>query len=126
MSTDGHKVNIKFVDIKWHLADRLSSICVEEDFLLSADLADFFDGLDDSNFIVDHNDRDHDGVWTESLLELLQVYDTIGLNRQVSHIEALLLQVTATVQDTFMVNLSSDDVFLLSVLLVELRNTLDR
>jgi hypothetical protein len=97
---------------------------VEENFILSANLSNFFDGLYDSDLVVNHNDRDDDGVRSNSLLELLQINQTIGLYGQISHIEAQFLQVTAAVKHALVVDLRSDNMFFAGILLIELCHTL--
>ena len=97
---------------------------MEENFILSANLSNFFDGLYDSDLVVNHNDRDDDGVRSNSLLELLQINQTIGLYGQISHIEAQFLQVAAAVKHALVVNLRSDNMFFAGILLIELCHTL--
>lgn len=97
---------------------------MEENFILSANLSNFFDGLYDSDLVVNHNDRDDDGVRSNSLLELLQINQTIGLYGQISHIEAQFLQVAAAVKHALVVDLRSDNMFFAGILLIELCHTL--
>ena len=97
---------------------------MEENFILSANFSNFFDGLYDSDLVVNHNDRDDDGVRSNSLLELLQINQTIGLYGQISHIEAQFLQVAAAVKHALVVDLRSDNMFFAGILLIELCHTL--
>lgn len=70
MAADRHKVDIQFININRYLSDGLRSICMKEHFSLSTYLPDLFDRLYDTDFIVNHNDRDQDSVWPDSLFEL--------------------------------------------------------
>ena len=54
MAADRHEVDIKLIDIDWNLADGLSRVGVEENFLVSAYLSNFLDGLNHTDFVVDH------------------------------------------------------------------------
>ena len=45
---DRHQVDVVLIDIDWDLAYSLCCVCMEEDFALSAHLANLLCGLDDS------------------------------------------------------------------------------
>ena len=48
VTTDGHEVNVVFIDIDGDLAHSLCCVCVEEHLALSAHLAYLLGGLDDT------------------------------------------------------------------------------
>ena len=54
MAADRHEVDIKLIDINRNLADGLGRVGVEEYFLVPAYLSDFLDGLNHTDFVVDH------------------------------------------------------------------------
>ena len=124
-----------------------SSVGVEKDLALPADLADFRDGLDDPDFVVDRHDRNEHGVFPNRSFEFLwvreatrsdtqarrarqpfethvQVQKAVGLHRQVGDIKSFLLEVSAAIQDALVLRLGGDYVLLLG--LVELGDALDR
>ena len=55
MAADRHEVDIKLIDIDGYLADGLGSVGVEKYFIGPADLPDFFDWLNHTDFVVDHD-----------------------------------------------------------------------
>ena len=97
---------------------------MEKYFILSANLSNFFYGLYDSDLVVDHNHRNDDGIRPYSLLELIQINQTICLYGQISHIEAQFLQIAAAVKHALVVDLRSDNMFFAGILLIELCHTL--
>lgn len=123
MATDRHKINIKLIDIERYFADGLCSICMEEYFVSPTNLSNFFDWLDHAYLVVHHYNRNYYRVRSYCLLKFLQVDQSICLDRQVSHIKALLFQVTAAIKHAFMIDLSSDYMFLIRVLLVKLSDS---
>ena len=92
--------------------------------MISAYASDFLNLLDDTYFIVHHNYRSHDSVRSDCLSECLQVNDSVSTDIQISDIKAFIFQMTATVQNAFMLDLGCDDVFLLRILSIELGDTL--
>jgi hypothetical protein len=54
VAADRHEVDIKFIDVNGYLADGLGRVGVEKYFLVPADLPNFFDGLNHTDFVVDH------------------------------------------------------------------------
>ena len=98
---------------------------MEENFLFPTYFSDFFNRLNNTDLIVEHNNRNQCGFGSDSIFEFLQVDDSVCLHWQVSHIKSLLFQEAATIQYTFMIDLSSDDVVFLCILFVELSHTLD-
>jgi hypothetical protein len=98
---------------------------MEENFLFPAYFSDIFNRLNNTDLIVEHNNRNQCGFGSDSIFEFLQINDSVSLHWQVSHIKSLLFQEAATIQYTFMIDLSSDDVVFLCILFVELSHTLD-
>ena len=124
VTTDGHQVDIHLINIERYLADRLGRIRVKEDLVLSAELSDFFDWLYYTDFVVNHYHRDHYCVRSNSLPQILHIEDPVCSNIQVCDLKTLILKMSATIKDAFMLNLSCNDMLLLSILSVKLRDTL--
>ena len=55
MAADRHEVDIEIINIDGYLADRLGSVGVEKYFLVPADLTDFLDWLNYTDFVVYHD-----------------------------------------------------------------------
>lgn len=123
MSTYAHNINLVGVDVDGDLSDGLGSIGVEEDLLGSTQSANLSNGLDHTNLVVDGHDGHQSSVGSNGGLQLLHVNETGGQNGQVSDLEALILQVSARVQNALVLGLGGDDVSLSA--LVEPGNTLD-
>jgi len=51
------------------------------------------------------NDRGHQSVWSDSFPQLLRVDKTVFLNWQISYFKTIILQFSARVKYTFVVNL---------------------
>jgi hypothetical protein len=146
-----HQVNLHCVDVQRDFTDGLGGVGVEKDLFGAADGADFGDGLDHADFVVDRHDRDQHGVFSDcrfqdleknvklleevggsprvaslrsaSLGAHLQIHKPIRLNRQISDIEPFLLQVPAAIQHALVFRLGSNDVLLFG--LVKLGDAFD-
>merc|ERR1719517_391398 len=119
----GHQVNVHLVHVNGELADGLGGVRVEEDLLGPAQGADLGDGLDHPDLVVHGHDGHQGGVLADLALELLQVDEAVGLDGQVSDVEALLLELPARVEDALVVGLGRYDVPLLAA--VKVRDALD-
>ena len=86
-------------------------------------MANLLDGLDDADLVVDRHDRDERSGGTQRFLELLEVDQAVGLDGEVSDLEAFLLEATARVEHTLVLGLGGDNVVLFG--LVEMGDTLD-
>lgn len=70
---------------------------MEEDFILTADLANFLDRLDDTNLVMAVDHRANESIRSDSPLEYLQVNETILLDWQVGDLKAFILELPAAV-----------------------------
>mmetsp|Transcript_26792 Transcript_26792/g.77248 ORF Transcript_26792/g.77248 Transcript_26792/m.77248 type:complete len:240 (-) Transcript_26792:5-724(-) len=100
---------------------------MEEDLALAAHLPNLREGLEGADLIVDGHHADKDGIVPHGRLELLQIHPARGaLDREVRHVESLLLQAPARVQDALVLGLGGNDVpLVLLALAVEPRDALD-
>ena len=97
-----HEVDIPLVDIDRDLSGGLCRICVEiNPTVLADDFAYFFHGLNDAGLVIDSHNGDEGRVRPNSLLEFFKTNDTILLDGEISDVEALLLQLAAGIEDTF-------------------------
>ena len=88
-----------------------------------ASLADFLHRLNHSDLIINHHNQNEPCIRSNSGSKLIQVDDPVGLHRQVGDFEALLLEVTAGIEDALVLSQGGDDVALL--VLVEVQDSLD-
>src|SRR6202044_2188643 len=102
-------------------------VAVKEDALLVAELADGLDGLDDADFVVGVHDRDQDGLvgafGDDGALEVFEVDEAVGENREIRYAEAGFLKALAGVEGSLVLGDLGDDV--VAALLVHLGDTLD-
>lgn len=98
---------------------------MEENLLASAKLANVRQRLLDTNLVVDSHDGDEAGLGPDGLLQILEVDQTVVLHGQICDLKALVLQVSAAVQDALVLRLAGDDVVLLARPLEESRHALD-
>lgn len=122
---DGHQVNVHGVNVKGDLANSLGGIGVEEDLLGPAELADFLEGLDDTNLVVHSHDTDDGGVGADGSLQLRHVDQAGALHWEIGHFETLVLKMPAAVEDTLVLCLAGDYVLLLAGPAKEPGHTLD-
>ena len=97
-----------------------------EDLVLTAERADFFQRLHDTDLVVDGHDRHEKRVFVHRLLQYLHIDEAVRLHWQVSDFETFLLQLPAAVQNALVLSLQRDDVVALFVACpIETRNSLD-
>lgn len=114
MTGDRHQVDVHLVDVYWHFSKSLRGIRVEKRLVRLADLTNFFQRLHDSDFIVDVDDRAHQSVGPHCGFHFLEINQASRkLDWEISDFEAFVLEAAAAVQDTFVVDLSRYNVFLL-------------
>ena len=85
---------------------------MEQDFIVAANLADFFQRLHSANLIVNMNDRADKSVRPDCRLENVKVHHAFGCDWQVCHLETFILELSARVKNTLMIHLSCYDVTL--------------
>ena len=68
-----HEIDIERVHVDWQLADGLDSVCVEKYFVFATDSAQFFDGLEHADFVIDHHDGGGNCVGADGSLEGFQL-----------------------------------------------------
>ncbi len=119
----GEKVDVIGLYIYRNLAHRLNGVGVEDHALLTAQLADLPDGLNDANFVVGVHDAHQDGFAVQGTLQVFDIDQAIGLDRQVGDPVAGLLQPLAGIQGGLVLGHLGNDV--VATLAVHLGNTLD-
>src|SRR6187551_2939817 len=97
---------------------------MEEDVFLAADLADFGDGLDDSDFVVGGHDADEDGRVVDGAAQFFEIYESVGAYGQVSDATAGVFEPVAGVENGFVLRDLGDDV--VAALAVGLGDALER
>ena len=94
---DGEQVDLHVLDVDRDLTHRLRGVGVEEHLVGAAHLANLFQRLDDSDFVVHRHHRNHRGFRSDRGFEFVEVDQTVGLDREVRHVPPLLLEVAARV-----------------------------
>lgn len=69
--------------------------------MLSTDRTDLFERLAHSDLVVDAHDGNEAGVLGDRIFQIVQIDETVLLNRKVGYFESALRQPAATVQNTF-------------------------
>ena len=105
-----------YVDL--HAADGLHRVGVEEHAVLLADRGQLGDGLDGADLVVGGHDGHQRGVRADGCVQLLGGHKAVLVHRQVGHLEALLLQLRAGVQDGVVLDGGCDDVAALLQVLI--------
>ena len=70
---------------------------------------DLFDWLQSADFIVCCHYRDQDGLRCDSLLQLIQIYNTIFIHIQICDLCTLFFQPFTGMQDGMMLDFGCDD-----------------
>jgi hypothetical protein len=107
---EGHEPNPHPVDIDGDLPERLCGVGVEWHALVLADAPNLLERLDDADLVVDGHDGDERRVGADGFLELGEVDQAVGADREVGDLEAFLLEVPAGVEDALVLGLGGDDV----------------
>ncbi|EDZ73557.1 hypothetical protein AWRI1631_30480 [Saccharomyces cerevisiae AWRI1631] len=82
------------------------------DLILSTNCTNFFNRLDDTDFIIDSHHRDETGIWSNGIFQFLQIDKTLIVHIQESDFKSLLHHGPCGFQDTLVFRSSGDDVFL--------------
>lgn len=114
MRRNGHQVNVHGVDIQRNLSDGLRGVSVEENLLLTAQLANLVNGLDNTNFIVDSHDTDKGSFGANGRLQVFHLDQAVVLHGEIGDIETLVLQMSAAIKHALVLCLGCDDVPLLA------------
>ena len=87
---------------------------MKNDALFTAQRTNRWNILNDTNFVVDEHDADHDGVRPDRSFQSFQIKQTVRLHVQVSHVKPLAFQLAAGIQHGFVFGLHRDDVLALA------------
>jgi len=97
---------------------------MEDDALVSANLANLGDRLDHADFVVNEHDRNQNRVRAQRGLEHFEIKQTVFLNIEIRDFESLALQFAAGVQNGFVLGLDGDE--MLALARVEVRRAFQR
>ena len=103
-------------------AGGLRRVDVEDDAALAAHRADRRNVLDDPDLVVHVHDGNEDGVRAQRRLHLVEVEQAVFLNVEISHLEALALELAHRVEHCLVLGLDRDQ--MLAARLIELRGAL--
>jgi len=118
-----HQVDVPFVDVDLDVARRLRSVAMEEDFVFSADAADFDEVLHDADLIVHRHDGDEDRVGPDRGLELFEIEKPVFLDVKVGDFKPFRLEMAHRVENRLVFGLHRNEVT--ALFLVEVRNPLE-
>ena len=113
MATDTHHVNFAFIYINWDFAYTLSSISMEKDFFISANLSHLINRLFDSNLIINMNNRREQSIRSNRLFKFLQINNSISLHRQICNIKSLIFKLATRIKNALMLNLCGNNMLFL-------------
>ena len=105
MAAGTEHINVTVIYIDRKLSESLHCIGMEQDAMLFCDLTDLFDGLNGSDLIVGKHDGNQDGIRTDSLLQLVQFYNTVLIYIQIGDLKTAFLQILAGMKDRVMLDL---------------------
>ena len=80
-----------------YLAEHLRTVGVEEDLVLSADCADFLEGLSHTDFVVDAHDGDEDCFVGDGAFQDVQIDKSILLNGKIGDFKTALGEPAAAI-----------------------------
>ena len=116
VTRNAHQIYVQLIHINRYLSNGLSPIGMEENSFFSAELTNFFNILNNSNFVVDIDNTDtKDGnIWLlNSFSEEINIDKSTIFNRQIGDFKSFKLKIARGVQNAFMFNLSCNYVLLL-------------
>ena len=99
MRGKAEQIDSKFIYVCGNLADALHSIGMEVYVLLCREAADLLQRLDGSHLVVGMHYRDEDGVGSNSRLQGGNLDQTLIGHRQIGHLKALFLQLSAALKN---------------------------
>lgn len=114
MSANTHKVNVWLVDVDGDFPDSLGSVSVEENSFLSAKLANLIHVLDYTDLVVDVHGTNAENFFLrllDSFFKELNIKNAAFLYGQISDSKSLQFEISASIENAFMFNLSGNDVF---------------
>ena len=120
---EGHEIHLHFLQVNLQFASTLGRIHMEDDPVLTGNLADGGDVVDDTDFVVHMHEGHQDSVLADGGGHGLWLDEAIGTGVQIGNLKAFPLQLAATVQHRLVFNLGGDDVLALAA--VEVGGTLD-
>src|SRR5260221_2472107 len=99
-----------FSHMNRNLSDGLCRIGVKEDSLLLAELADFADLLDRSDFVVGDHDRNKDRLWRQGASQLSLVHQPLPVDRKVGDPVPEFFELPARIEHRTVLGLNRHDV----------------
>src|SRR5262249_52574603 len=103
-------VDFQLVDVERYFADSLNGIGMKEHTAFLRDRADLRDRLDDANLVVGGHDRDEDGLVGDRVANVVDVYQSVFLDREIGYSTALFLEPLAGVDHRLVLGHTGDDV----------------
>ena len=93
-----------------HMAESLHSVCMEKYIVLLGDFTNFLKWLDGADFVVGRHYRNKSCLFCDSIFELFEADNAIGVNIEICHFKALLLHSFASAENCRMFDLCCDNV----------------
>ena len=103
-----HQINLEFFHIQRDLAGGLSGVDVEQDSAFTAHFTDFFDVLNDADFIVDGHHGNQGSIRTHGFGQSVEVQKSALADVHVCHFKAFAFKFSHGVQHGFVFGLYRD------------------
>ncbi len=120
---DGEQVDAVALHVHGNFADGLHAIHMEENALFLGDFADFFDGLNDADFVVGVHDGDQNRFRRDGLAQIVEIDAAVFLHRQIGDLVAVFLEALAGIEHGLVLGDLRDDV--IALLAVHFGDALD-
>src|SRR5712691_6728726 len=98
MPGERHQVDVQVIDIAGNLAYPLHGIAMEPDIVFAGNGTDSGQRSDSADFAVGVHDGDEHGVGRDGLTDIVRIYESKTVYRDIGHFKALFLQRLAAVQ----------------------------
>ena len=110
MSGQRSDVHIHFIHIERDLAGRLNRVRVEKYASLPRDFPDFLHVLNNADLVVGRHDRDQNRLIRDRPFQIVQIDETLAVDRQKRDVETILFKMLAGVENRFVFRDARDDV----------------
>ena len=104
MAGEGHHVDAELFHIDGDGSKSLHRVTVKENLLFVANPGNLFDGLNRTDLIISHHNRNENGILTNGCSDILRIHPSQLIDIEISNVEALSFQPLHAVQNGMMLN----------------------
>ena len=110
MTGKGKQIHLERVDINGDFSGGLHGVGVEINVCFLREAADFFERLDGAELVVGVHDGDENGFGPDGSAQILHIYLSFAIGRQIGDGHALFFEGLAGIEDGFVFDGRGDDV----------------